>query len=116
MIRHETSTHLTRRQALRLLGIGAGVTLLAACGQNAQPAPTSAPAKPAAPAAQSAATTAPAKPAEAAKPAEPTPANQQAPAKTGGTVSLRFFFWTGSEEESQFWQQMAADASKAVGN
>jgi multiple sugar transport system substrate-binding protein len=114
--------HLTRRQALRLLGLGAGMTLLAACGQGAQPAPTAAPAKPAeskpaeaakpaAPAAQPAATTAPAKPAEAAKPAA-----QQAPAKTGGTVSLRFFFWTGSEEESKFWQDMAADASKAVGN
>jgi multiple sugar transport system substrate-binding protein len=121
MTGYEVSKHLTRRHALRLLGIGTGMTLLAACGQGTQPAPTSAPAKPAepskpaAPAAQPAATTAPAKPAEA-KPTEPAPAAQQAPAKAGGTVSLRFFFWTGSEEESQFWQQMAADAAKTVGN
>jgi len=52
----------------------------------------------------------------AAPAATAAPAAQPAPAKTGGTVSLRFFFWTGSEEESKFWQEMAADASKAVGN
>jgi ABC-type glycerol-3-phosphate transport system substrate-binding protein len=124
-------TRLSRRDALRLLGVGAGVTLLAACGQSAQPQPTSKPAeapakpteaaKPAAPAATTAAAAPAAKPAAttapAAKPtAAPAAAAQQAPAKTGGTVSLRWFFWTGSEEESQFWQGLAADAAKAVGN
>ena len=126
---YQASKHLTRRQALRLLGMGAGMTLLAACGQSAQPAPTAAPAKPAeaakpadaakpaeskpaAPAAAPAATTAPAPAATAA----PAAAAQQAPAKTGGTVPLRFFFWNGSEEESKFWQDLAADASKTVGN
>jgi ABC-type glycerol-3-phosphate transport system substrate-binding protein len=82
---HEASNRPTRRQALYLLGLGAGMTLLAACGQSPQPATTA-------------------------------PTAQQAPAKTGAAVALRFFFWTGSEEESKFWQDLAADASKIVGN
>src|SRR5687768_9922790 len=61
----------SRRQFLRMVALGSGAALLAACGQQAPaPAPTAAPAKPtAAPAAPVAPTSAPSsKPAEAAKP------------------------------------------------
>src|SRR5215212_469173 len=112
----EAVTHVTRRKMLRLLGGGAGMTLLAACGSSTPAAPTAAPAKPAE-AAKPAAPVAPAQPTAASAPAATAaPAAQQAPARTGATVALRFFFWTGSEEESKFWQELAADASKAVGN
>src|SRR5262249_5931131 len=30
-------------------------------------------------------------------------------------VSLRWFFWTGSEEERKFWEDLAGDASQALG-
>jgi len=87
---------LSRRQALRIGLTLATVPLLAACGQAASPAPTSAPA-------------AAAKPTEAAKPAAagatpaagapaaaaPTQAAPGAPAaaKTGGSGTLKLLFW-----------------------
>ena len=92
----------SRRAALRLIGAGAGLSLAAACSAPAQPAqaPTQPPAAAAKPAA-AAATTAP----------------QQAPAAASGQkVSLRWFFWTGTEEEVQFWQGLAADAMQQVPN
>jgi branched-chain amino acid transport system substrate-binding protein len=69
---------MTRRQVLRLLGIGAGASLLAACAPAAAPSPTTAPKPTEAPkpAAQPAATTA----------AAPT---QAAPAAAGPTETLR---------------------------
>jgi multiple sugar transport system substrate-binding protein len=85
---------LSRRRALHLLGIGASGALLAACAPPAPPASTQAPA--------------------GATPVAP-PA-QQAPAQAAQRVSLRWFFWTGSEEERQFWEDLAADASQALGN
>src|SRR5215831_11512107 len=66
-----------RRLALRLIGLGAGVGLLAACAPGAPQAPAAAPTS-AAPPAQPAATTAPA----AAAPTAATNAN----VKPGGTL------------------------------
>ncbi|HLZ29181.1 MAG TPA: sugar ABC transporter substrate-binding protein [Chloroflexota bacterium] len=104
------SQRLSRRAALRLLGAGAGLSLLAACSAPAQPAapaPTQPPAAAAKPAA--AATTAP--------PAAAQPAPTTAPAAASGQkVSLRWFFWTGTEEEVQFWTSLAADAMQQVPN
>ncbi|MDQ3809633.1 MAG: sugar ABC transporter substrate-binding protein [Chloroflexota bacterium] len=90
---HGFGTHLTRRQALRLLGAGAGMALVAACGPSSTQTGTPG---------QGAAGTA-------------APVQQQAPAQTQ-QVSLRWFFWTGSEEERQFWEGMATDAAKSIGN
>jgi len=99
-----SSRRFSRRAALRLIGAGAGLSLVAACstpGGSSQPAhaPT---------------------PAGAAKPAgatAPTSAPQQASAAANGQkVSLRWFFWTGTEEEVQFWQSLAADAMQNVPN
>jgi multiple sugar transport system substrate-binding protein len=90
MDRLATSGRLTRRAALRWLGLGTGLTLAAAC--------TAAPAPP--PATQ---------PPPAA--AQPT---QAGPASAGQKVSLRWFFWTGTEEERKFWESLAADATQKV--
>jgi multiple sugar transport system substrate-binding protein len=87
-----TREQLSRRQALRLLGAGAGMALIAACGPSSSQNP------------------APAQPGGANAPSQ-----QQAPGQAQ-QVSLRWFFWTGSEEERQFWEGMAADAAKAIGN
>src|SRR5262245_15723393 len=57
---------ITRRGALRLLGLGASGALLAACGQAAAPTPAAAPPKPADKPAAAAPTTAPAAAAPAA--------------------------------------------------
>jgi multiple sugar transport system substrate-binding protein len=110
-----SSQRFSRRAALRLIGAGAGLSLAAACSAPAQPAqPAQAPTQPAA--------AAPAKPAAAATSAPPaqaaaTSAPQQAPAAASGQkVSLRWFFWTGSEEEVAFWQSLAADAMQNVPN
>src|SRR6266700_339663 len=104
MDRQASSQRFSRRAALRLIGAGAGLTLVAACsapGGSGQPA--QAPTQPAA-----------AKPAGAAA---PTSAPQQAPAAASGQkVSLRWFFWTGTEEERQFWEGLAADAMQKVPN
>lgn len=81
---------LSRRDALRFLGAGAGLALVTACGPSASSSSSS----------SSGAAGAP---------------QQQAPAQ-GQQVSLRWFFWTGSEEERQFWEGMATDAAKAIGN
>lgn len=75
------SSARTRRNFLRVLLLGSGATLLAACQQAAPTAPTAAPAKPAA-----APTTAPARPAAAATTApaaaaKPAAAPTQAPAQ-----------------------------------
>jgi peptide/nickel transport system substrate-binding protein len=95
----------TRRQFLRLIGLGAASTLVAACTSAAPAAPTAAPAKPteaakpsgAAPAATTApaATAAPAaaaKPAEAAKPAAPAattaPAAAASKPSSGGVLNF----------------------------
>ena len=71
----------TRRQALRLLGVGAGMTLLAACGPSAPLVAT-------------------------------TPATQQAPAKIGGTVSLRFAFdrvaYESSDASNEYTENQAS--------
>ena len=86
-----SSTRLTRRQALLLMGAGAGFGLLAACSQPAQ--------TPAPPASSGA--------------AQPT----QAPGQSAGQkVNLRWFFWTGSEEEVKFWTDLADQASRALGS
>src|SRR5579859_4875432 len=104
------SQRLSRRAALRLLGAGAGLSLLAACSAPAQPA-APAPTQPPAAAAKPAAA-APTAPAAAAQPAPTT-----APAAASGQkVSLRWFFWTGTEEEVQFWTSLAADAMQQVPN
>jgi ABC-type glycerol-3-phosphate transport system substrate-binding protein len=96
-----TSWRFTRRAALRLVGAGAGLTLITACA-----APQASPA--------------PAQPTTAKPGAAPTPAAaaaQQAPAAaTGQKVSLRWFFWTATEEERQFWESLAADAMQKVPN
>jgi peptide/nickel transport system substrate-binding protein len=105
-IQHLTRRQFTRRRFLLLAGLGASASLLAACGQSAAPAATSAPAKPAEakpteakPAAPAAgATTAPAAPAAAAttapaaKPAEAAkPAASGEAAKKGGTMRIGFY-------------------------
>ncbi len=90
------STAYTRRSALRLLAASAGLGfgLIAACAPAAQPAaPTAAPAAGTAP-----------------KPAA------QAPATGGQKVALRWFFWTGTEEERAFWESLAKDAMQKVPN
>jgi len=91
----------TRRAALRLLvaGAGLGFGLVAACAPQTQaPAPTTAPA----PAAGGA--------------AAPTTAAQTAPASAGQRAALRWFFWTGTEEERAFWESLAKDAMQKVPN
>src|ERR1051325_9383914 len=86
---------LTRRSALRLIGLGTTASLIAACASPQQTAQ---------------------QPPQAAQ----TPASgaqQAAPAAASGQpVSLRWFFWTGTEEEVQFWQSLAADAMQHVPN
>jgi multiple sugar transport system substrate-binding protein len=103
MDRQTSSQRFSRRAALRLIGGSAALTLAAAC--SAPPQPPATPTQPAA------AVTKPAAPA-------PTPAAaQQAPAAASGQkVSLRWFFWTGTEEERQFWESLAADAMQKVPN
>jgi multiple sugar transport system substrate-binding protein len=101
MTRQASSRGLTRRTALRLLGGGAGLTLIAACGtpQGASQATPQTPAQ------------------SQAGAATPAAAQQAAPAAGGGQkVALRWFFWTGTEEEVQFWQGLAADAMQKVPN
>jgi multiple sugar transport system substrate-binding protein len=104
MLTAPTPSRFSRRHALLLLGGGAGLSLLAACGQPSQPA---------SPAATSGA--APAAPTQA-PPAGGQPAATQAPAQGAQAVNLRWFFWTGSEEEVKFWTDLAAQASQALGN
>src|SRR5438445_1147322 len=106
-----SSQRISRRAALRFVAAGAGLTLVAACSapSTSQPAaqaqPTSAAVKPAA------------APTQAAQQPAPTQAAQQAPAAASGQkVSLRWFFWTGTEEERQFWESLAADAMQKVPN
>src|SRR3981081_4539183 len=107
-----SSQRITRRAALRIVAMGAGLTLVAACGSPAanqtQPQPTAAAVKPAAPtnAAQH----------TRARPAAPTAAQQAPAAASGQKVALRWFFWTGTEEERQFWESLAADAMQKVPN
>lgn len=75
---HSRTAGLNRRTLLRLLGLGGGAALLAACQSPAPAAqPTAAPAKPAA-----APTTAPAKPAAAAQPTAASAAPKPAAAAT----------------------------------
>src|SRR6266849_4939950 len=111
MVFQASSQRITRRAALRFVAAGAGLTLVAACS-----APTSQPA------AQAQPTSAAVKPAAATtqasqQAAAPTQAAQQAPAAASGQkVSLRWFFWTGTEEERQFWQGLATDAMQQVPN
>jgi peptide/nickel transport system substrate-binding protein len=68
--------NVTRRQLLRVGLALAALPLVAACGQQATPAPTGAPAKPAEPS----------KPAEAAKPAESKPGEAAKPAAPAGAA------------------------------
>ncbi|HYW90005.1 MAG TPA: sugar ABC transporter substrate-binding protein [Chloroflexota bacterium] len=83
------STRLSRRSALRLIVVGAGFGLVAACAPAAPaPAPT-----------QSAAAQQPA---------------QQAPQSGGQKAALRWFFWTATEEERAFWEGLAKDAMQKV--
>jgi multiple sugar transport system substrate-binding protein len=88
---HPASQRLTRRAVLRLLGAGAGLGLASACAPTSQ-----------------------------APGAAPTAASQAAPAAApaggGQKVSLRWFFWTGTEEERQFWETLASDAMAKVPN
>jgi ABC-type glycerol-3-phosphate transport system substrate-binding protein len=61
----------------------------------------------------------PAQPAQQPAPQQGQPTQQpqvQAPAAGGQKVSLRWFFWTGSEGERQFWEGLAADAMKQFPN
>jgi ABC-type glycerol-3-phosphate transport system substrate-binding protein len=90
----------TRREFLRDLGLGAGVLLLAACGQAAQPAaaPTTAPA--------AAATAVPA----AAKPAAGTTPAAAAPAAAGGAKS------NGTKLTIWGWQSFTPEGDKALGD
>src|SRR5438046_1727019 len=85
---HFLSRGLSRRAALRLLGFGGGMALLAACGPIAQPAPTppSAPPAPTLASAQPAATPASAAP-PAAVPATTAPASAASKA-TGDTLNV----------------------------
>jgi len=108
-----SSQRITRRAALRFVAAGAGLTLVAACSAPS----TSQPAAPAQAPPTSAAVKPAAAPTQAAPPAAPTQAAQQAPAAASGQkVALRWFFWTGTEEEVQFWQSLAADAMQKVPN
>jgi multiple sugar transport system substrate-binding protein len=93
-------SHITRRTALRLVAAGAslGFGLIAACAPSAQP-PAAAPTSP---------------PPAAGATAKPV---AQAPATgSGNKVSLRWFFWTGTEEERAFWEGLAGDAMQKVPN
>jgi multiple sugar transport system substrate-binding protein len=96
MVASSSSWPITRRNALRLIAGGAGITLIAACAAP----PSAAPAQ--------------TQPGSAGS----TPAAQQAAPATSSArqVSLRWFFWTGTEEEVQFWQGLAADAMQHVPN
>ena len=95
MTRQATSLGLTRRTALRLIGAGAALGLVTACAGPQQAA--QAPAQPAA--------------------STPAAGQQAAPAAAGGQkVSLRWFFWTATEEERQFWESLASDAMQRVPN
>jgi multiple sugar transport system substrate-binding protein len=93
---HTHSRGLSRRAALRLIGAGAGLSLLAACVPTSQPTPPAA--------TQSA----------AAKPAATQPAAQTAPQPAGQKVAVRWFFWTGTEEERLFWESVAQDATQRL--
>lgn len=93
---------ITRRQLLLGLTAGAASVAAAACSSSAPAAPTAAPGGPATKAPAGEATKAPA-------------TAQQAPAQ-GTKTTLRWFFWTGSEVEVHFWEALAADAGKALGN
>src|SRR5437763_745096 len=102
MTRQASSRALTRRTALRLIGAGAALGLVTACG-TPQQQPAQAPAAGQQPAGQQSA-------------AAEQPASQQAPAAGSQKASLRWFFWTGTEEERQFWEGLAADAMQKVPN
>src|SRR5258708_2962518 len=92
-----SSPRFSRRTALRLIGGSAALTLAAACAAPQQPA------------------AAPTQPAAAVT--KPTVAAQQAPAAASGQkVSLRWFFWTATDEEPQFGESSAADAMAKVPN
>src|SRR5688500_12282862 len=95
MSSHVRSRGLSRRSALRLIGAGAGLSLLAACAPSTQPAP-------------------PAAPAAATQPAATQPAAQTAPQHAAQKVPVRWFFWTGTEEERLFWEGLAQDAMQRV--
>src|SRR5260370_2291579 len=103
-----SSQRITRRAALRCVAAGAGLTVRAACSapSTSQPAaqPTAAAVKPA---------VAPTPAAQQAAPA-PTAAQQAPAAATGQKVALRWFFWTATEEERQFWETLAVDAMQKV--
>ena len=86
---------LSRRSALRLLGLGGGAALLAACSQAAPPAPTTAPAKP---------TSAPAAPTSA--PAAPAAAPTTAPAAKAAAPSV-----TGAISDAD-WDKLVEAARK----
>jgi multiple sugar transport system substrate-binding protein len=93
----------TRREFLRDLGVGAGVLLLAACGQSDQPAPTPAPAaKPAG------TTPAPA----AASGATPAVASGAAPAAAAGGGAKS----NGSQLTIWGWQSFTPEGDKALGD
>src|SRR2546429_9148264 len=102
MTRQASSRALTRRTALRLIGAGAALGRVTACG-TPQQQPAQPPAAGQQPAGQQSA-------------AAEQPAGQQAPAAGGQKASLRWFFWTGTEEERQFWEGLAADAMQKVPN
>jgi len=104
---------LTRRAVLRaglLVGLAVPATsLLAACGQAAQPAPTAAPAKP-----TEAAKPAESKPTEAAKPAAPAaaPAATTAPAaKTAGSATT--VVWFASRDTTGYTPKQVEAFNKA---
>src|SRR4051812_6216121 len=110
-----SSPGLTRRRALKLLGLGSAATLVAACSQPAPAAPTAqpptaAPVKPTA--APAAPTTAPAAVAPAAKPAAPVQAGISdaewdaivSAAKKEGTLNLATYAGTGLRNVSQAFQ------------
>ena len=88
-MRRSSSHRFTRRAALRLIGAGAGMTLAAACAP-ASPSPATAP---------------------GAAPTQAAPA-----AASSQKIALRWFFWTGTEEERQFWESLASDAMAKVPN
>jgi multiple sugar transport system substrate-binding protein len=95
MTRQASSLGLSRRSALRLIGGGAALGLVTACGAPQQPAPA---------------------PAQPAPPPTAAAAQQAAPAAGAQKASLRWFFWTATEEERQFWEGLAADAMQKVPN
>jgi multiple sugar transport system substrate-binding protein len=116
--------HLTRRAALRLIGLGGGIALLSACAPAAQaPTPTTAPAKPT-PAPAATPTTAPAAaatPTPAAKPTAPaamtptaapaaaTPTTAPAVAGKVPTGNLRLMGWSSSPEEDRLLNEVLQD-------